>query len=456
MGWSYRKSFSSGPFRINFSKSGISTSVGIKGARVTFGPRGTYVNLSAHGISYRHKINSPVVAVPIYEPDTTIAASAHVQQIASAAVEKLTDTDSLNFVRELEQKSKLISYARWFGYVPMFTLLLLLLCFSFESHTSGVQPATDSTLVRVTSPVGVYVRKYPSAKSTVIKSAANGDTFMLYDATNGKWFKVRVDASVGYIRRQFAVIDQVHHNEETHSEVSLANSYLGYQFAGILIFFIWCINHLKRKDRERCTVELQYEMDEHLQQVYKLFKQHFETFAGSTKIWQYLTKQQTYDLKRNAGAGQLINRIPVRGVFRHLPPLPHFVTNISIPCIRLSNLDLYFLPERLLIKRGANFAAVFYKNLHLDGFSSRFIEDESVPRDAQVIDYTWRYVNKHGGPDRRFNDNRQIPICAYSQYTLTSDTGIYEVLTTSKKGAMDAFGGLIGFIGKLQAQLTVN
>jgi len=222
-----------------------------------------------------------------------------------------------------------------FGYVPMLTLLLLLLCCSFESHTSGVQPATDSTLVRVTSPVGVYVRRYPSAKSTVIKSAANGDTFMLSDATNRKWFKVQVDASVGYIRRQFAVIDQVHHDAEIHSEVFLANSYLGYQFAGILIFFIWWINHLKRKDRERCTVELQYEMDEQLQQVYELFKQHFETFAGSTKIWQYLTKQQTYDLKRNAGAGQLIDRTPVRGVYRHLPPLPHFVTNVSIPCIRV-------------------------------------------------------------------------------------------------------------------------
>jgi hypothetical protein len=44
MSWSYRKSFGSGLFRVNFSKSGVSYSVGVKGARVNIGPKGTYVN----------------------------------------------------------------------------------------------------------------------------------------------------------------------------------------------------------------------------------------------------------------------------------------------------------------------------------------------------------------------------------------------------------------------------
>ncbi|HSY62586.1 MAG TPA: hypothetical protein VK796_11960, partial [Cytophaga sp.] len=135
--------------------------------------------------------------------------------------------------------------------------------------------------------------------------------------------------------------------------------------------------------------------------------------------------------------------------------LPHFITNVAIPCVKLSNLDFYFLPERLLVKRGNTFAAVFYKNLQISGFTTRFIEDERVPGDAKVVDHTWRYVNKHGGPDRRFNNNRQLPICAYSEYTLTSDTGIYEVLMTSKQGAMDAFAGFLCQIGNLQSQMKL-
>lgn len=58
MGFYFRKSKSVGPFRLNFSKSGIGVSTGVKGARLSFGPRGTYVNVGKNGIYYRKKIGS--------------------------------------------------------------------------------------------------------------------------------------------------------------------------------------------------------------------------------------------------------------------------------------------------------------------------------------------------------------------------------------------------------------
>ncbi len=62
MGWFYRRSAKFGPFRLNFSKSGIGVSAGIKGARVSTGPRGTYLNLGTNGIYYRQKIDGPYAA----------------------------------------------------------------------------------------------------------------------------------------------------------------------------------------------------------------------------------------------------------------------------------------------------------------------------------------------------------------------------------------------------------
>src|SRR5216683_3397831 len=56
MGWFFRKSARFGPFRLNFSKSGIGVSAGIRGARVSTGPKGTYVNLGRSGLFYRQKI----------------------------------------------------------------------------------------------------------------------------------------------------------------------------------------------------------------------------------------------------------------------------------------------------------------------------------------------------------------------------------------------------------------
>jgi hypothetical protein len=459
MGWSYRKSFGSGPFRINFSKSGISYSMGVKGARVNIGPRGTYVSLSSHGISYRRKLSDPgsvpspalprnqVMFPAVYEP---------VHNISSAEIEQLTDTDSKDFINELSEKAAKVSYANWLGILPFVVFLLALLFTSFSSRTVISQPAADSTLVGVTSYEGVNIRKGASARSGIVKAALSGQTFLLADSTDNKWLKVKFHDTVGYINHRFASIDQVHHDQVATDESFLTNPYAGYEFAGGTICFILLIIWLKKADKKRFQMELHYNMDEQFQQVYQEFGRHFNSFSGSARIWQYLNTHQTSDLKRNAGAGKLIKRTPVAGITGHRASLRYFVTNIAIPYVNLSHLELYFLPERLLIRRGNTFAAVFYKNLQISSVTTRFIEDESVPRDARIVDRTWRYVNKSGGPDLRFNNNRELPICAYSEYTLRSGTGVYEVITTSKQGAMDGFSAFITEIGKLQSRLAMN
>lgn len=63
------------------------------------------------------------------------------------------------------------------------------------------------------------------------------------------------------------------------------------------------------------------------------------------------------------------------------------------------------LTERVLCTNRRH-RACSYANLNTESFSAQFIEQESVPRDATVVDHTWQYVNKKGGPDRRFNSSR--------------------------------------------------
>jgi len=53
-----RKSFKFGPFNINLSKSGLGFSAGVKGARISKGPRGTFVNMGRNGIFYRKSLTS--------------------------------------------------------------------------------------------------------------------------------------------------------------------------------------------------------------------------------------------------------------------------------------------------------------------------------------------------------------------------------------------------------------
>jgi hypothetical protein len=455
MGWSYRKSFGSGPFRVNFSKSGITYSVGVKGARVNVGPRGTYVNLSSHGITYRKKI----AAAGFPAHDEQIPALPEVDQdgqtIASAAIGQLTDTDSREFVTEISRKAAQVSYVNWFGFFPLIIFMAMLVFTSFSSRTIMITPETDSTLVQVNSFVGVNIRQAANPRSAVIKTAAYNQTYLLLDSTNPIWLKVGFNDSSGYVSRRFAGIRHVHHDRQTGNEVYLYNPNAGYILIAGLPFFVWLIIRLKKLDQKRFETELQYDMDEKFHQVYEQFAAHFTAFSRSARIWQHLNAFHTTDYKRNGGAGKLIKRASIRGISANQPPLPYFITNVTIPCIKLNNIEFYFLPERLLVKRNNAFAAVFYKNLHISGVTTCFIEDETVPVDAKITGYTWRYVNKLGGPDRRFNNNRQIPVCAYSEYTLTSDTGIYEILMTSKQGAMDGFAEFLTRVGDLQIKMLM-
>ncbi|SJZ96004.1 Protein of unknown function [Chitinophaga eiseniae] len=377
MGWSFRKSVGSGLFKVNFSKSGVSYSMGVRGARINLGSRGTYVNLNAHGINYRQKIAGPVYPPPYPGPASGPAEADN--NIASADVDTLTDTDSQAFINELNRKSGQVSYLKG-AMLPMLLVVVAFLAVSFDKRERTVQPASEE-----------------------------------------EWY--------------------------------LKNEYLGCELALCMVCFIPLVRWLKKLDRKRFTMELHYDMDDKYLQVYDQFKVHFGTFSRSSKVWQYLNAQRTTDYKRNAGAGKIIRRTGIRGLSGNRMPMPYFITNVAIPCIALHNMELYFLPERLLIKRGSTFAAVFYKNLRLKGQRINFIESEALPADARVVDYTWQYVNRSGGPDRRFNNNRKLPVCAYSEYTFTSDTGIFEIIATSKQSAMDDFAGFIIKIGVLQERI---
>lgn len=90
-----------------------------------------------------------------------------------------------------------------------------------------------------------------------------------------------------------------------------------------------------------------------------------------------------------------------------------------------------------------------YKELQVLVSSTRFVEDGSVPRDAIVVDRTWRYVNKKGGPDRRFKDNRELPVCQYEEVALRSDTGLNELLQISRLGSAAGFALAIAGLSRV-------
>ena len=56
MGFYVRKGFNFGPLRVNFSRSGIGLSLGVKGLRFSAGPNGNFVHAGRKGVYYKQTL----------------------------------------------------------------------------------------------------------------------------------------------------------------------------------------------------------------------------------------------------------------------------------------------------------------------------------------------------------------------------------------------------------------
>ena len=102
------------------------------------------------------------------------------------------------------------------------------------------------------------------------------------------------------------------------------------------------------------------------------------------------------------------------------------------------------MPDLILYWDNGRFGAISYDDFEVQQGSTRFIEDESVATDATQVGTTWRYVRRDGGPDRRFNNNRQIPILQYGTLAFRSSRGLNIYLQTSTVQASAGFAACWG------------
>jgi hypothetical protein len=184
------------------------------------------------------------------------------------------------------------------------------------------------------------------------------------------------------------------------------------------VIFSWRVH---KGDELKRTTPLFYELEQDALERFNAIQQACGALAQSAQIWRVQSKQPTFDWKRNAGASNLITRQTV-SAGRVAPP--YIATNVDVFGIRLNDSILFLMPDFVFVRQNNRYGAVSYDALSVSFAPTRFIEDAGVPRDAQVVGHTWLYVNKNGGPDRRFSNNRQIPIAQYGLLEIRSSTGL--------------------------------
>ena len=169
----------------------------------------------------------------------------------------------------------------------------------------------------------------------------------------------------------------------------------------------------------------------------------FAIVTSSQKGWHRVAQGQlhtTHQKKIIAGASTLVRR---EALTSSLSGPPHLVANIAVPTLQSSSRSVYLFPDRVLVRDGGRYAAITYEEIQAAAGNDRFIEDGHVASVATVVGTTWKYVNKKGGPDTRFNNNRQLPVAPYGQVTLTASSGMNTILSFSRLDAAPVLASAI-------------
>lgn len=176
------------------------------------------------------------------------------------------------------------------------------------------------------------------------------------------------------------------------------------------------------------AISLEYTIDEEMRTAINERMSPLIRITQCKKVWRVTQTSKVVDKKYSSGAGNLIKRTECKTSTKATFP---FATTEQIASFKADKETLLFLPDKLLIIQGSKIGALNYEDVKFSVSATRFIETEGVPSDTTVVGQTWEYVNKSGGPDKRFQNNRQLPICQYGELELKSATGLNTVLMFS-------------------------
>lgn len=217
-----------------------------------------------------------------------------------------------------------------------------------------------------------------------------------------------------------------------------------------IVFSLWTFL-LYKLDKRRKEVVLLYENNKSISDIQNDMVRFFNEFRSSEEISCIVGENAVQDARYHAGAETTVNTELIKAK-TNKRPTSFFRTNIEIPYINLGfgSQKIFFLPDKILIKHWQKFSSIQYSAIEFEIRRTNTRVYGQPPQDAMIVDYTYRYVNNDGKPDKRFADNPKIPICEYTKYRFYSKNLIDITIRPSKNRAMDNFVNLLRSLGVLQ------
>lgn len=159
----------------------------------------------------------------------------------------------------------------------------------------------------------------------------------------------------------------------------------------------------------------------------------FDKLSASSRSWALRMSQQIDRVKARSVSGTVVSR-RVLSIARRSDPL---VDTKDLPLaigVQNGHATAFFYPGFILVMSagGTDFALIDLTELEIAYSRTEFTETEAIPSDAAMARKVWAKSNKNGTRDKRFKDNRELPVMVYGEIAMKAGGGMNEVLMFSR------------------------
>jgi hypothetical protein len=212
---------------------------------------------------------------------------------------------------------------------------------------------------------------------------------------------------------------------------------------------------LARAELEGCFIEVDFGLNQQALASYSLLSGAFSDLSNCARIWDITSTSAINRVKARTVATTAVRRTPVH--FTLVRPtvvrVAHDVPQLGV----VGGRDIQLFPSFVMMRdKTSDFALIEYKDFHSELTRTRFVEDESVPSDSQVLGQTWKKSNKDGSRDKRFKENYSIPIVEYGEIELKSTTGLLESYQFSNFSKSEQFARALDVHKRALNELTLT
>jgi Protein of unknown function (DUF4236) len=385
--------------RLNFSRSGVSTTIGVRGASVTLGGRtGPTANLGIPGTGL--SIRTPLRPRAPRSGDRTTPPSYEAPSPSVPAPTPAPPTSEMVAV-ESEAADALTTHG----------------LSSFKDLVIQGQRERDAA-EQIVQKTKTYREASEQALTTAQheKSSASERLAKL----ESSWFRRFRGTQIAATRTE--VEKTKHRCADAARHLTRANE----------------LAEIAEQRRAELYLELDLNLSGPAHAAWKRLEEAFEELSKSKNVWDITASRYKRAGSERSIATAVIDRKPTGLSISELP-----IIQTQYRPLRWHNVngpDLFLFPGFVIVFQTIeHFGVLDLLEVQLEFTLTKFQESDKCPADAQQVGVTWAYANRDGTPDRRYSSNPQIPIVLYGELSWLSKTGLSETFLISNAKAAAIF-----------------